>query len=289
MSARKRRLGRGLDALLGDAPASNQEETDAPGADRLSQLPVESLQRGQYQPRSHMDEEALSTLAQSIKARGVVQPIIARRLADGGHEIIAGERRWRAAQLAGLHSVPVIVREIPDDAALAIALIENIQRENLNPIEEANGLRRLLDEFGMTHEQVAESVGRSRSSVTNLLRLLSLNPAVKQMVEHGQLEMGHARALLALEGADQDKAAREVVARQFSARQAESLVRRIKDRPKRGARGRPPPDADVLRLQEQISDRLGAKVTITDKRGKGRLVIEYHSLDELDGILERIH
>ena len=288
MSTRKKRLGRGLDALLGDAPVLPQEAGDEAAGEQLAQLPIEALQRGQYQPRSHMDEEALAMLADSIKSRGVVQPIIARRLAGGGHEIIAGERRWRAAQLAGLHTVPVIVRDIPDDAALAIALIENIQRENLNPIEEATGLRRLLDEFGMTHEQVAEGVGRSRSSVTNLLRLLALNPAVKQLVEQGQLEMGHARALLALEGAQQDAAAREVVSRQLSARQTEALVRRMKAPPKRGAGRARPPDADLVRLQEQVSERLGAKVAILDKQGKGRLVIEYHSLDELDGILERI-
>ncbi len=282
-TAKKKRLGRGLDALLGDI-------TDAGGERReveLRDLPIDLLERGRYQPRTHMNKAALEELAQSIKAQGVLQPVVVRPLTADSYEIIAGERRWRAAQLAGLDSVPVVIRRIPDDAALAIALIENIQRENLNPVEEANGLQRLLDEFGLTHQQVADTIGRSRTAVTNLLRLLTLNPLSKKLLEQEKLEMGHARALLALSGTDQDKAAKEVAAKGLSVRQTEALVRRWQQRrhPRKPTAYKP--SADISRLQQQLSDRLAAKVSIKDRGGKGQVVIQYHSLDQLDGILDR--
>jgi ParB family chromosome partitioning protein len=281
MSAKKKRLGRGLDALL----ASTDPTAVSGVQDELRNVPIDLLKRGRYQPRTRMDEAALQELAQSIRSRGIVQPVLARATVDGGYEIIAGERRWRAAQLAGLQTVPVVVREVPDEAAMAISLIENIQRENLNPIEEAMGLRRLLDEFGLTHEQVAESIGRSRSAVTNLLRLLGLNSKVRRLLEEKKLEMGHARALLALSGRAQDTAAAEVASKGLSVRQTEALVKR---RP--GTRGKSTIrlDPDVRRLQEKLSDKLGTQVTISDRGGKGKLTIEYHSLDELQGILKRI-
>lgn len=286
MSTRKKRLGRGLDALLSDPAAAGSADRDG----TLSNLPIESLQRGQYQPRTRMDKDALEELAQSIKARGIVQPIVARELDGGGYEIIAGERRWRAAQLAGLETVPVVLRSIPDEAALAISLIENIQRENLNPIEEAAGLRRLLDEFGLTHDKVAQGVGRSRSAVSNILRLLSLNKAAKDLLEDGRLEMGHARALLSLEGEEQDTAARTVAARRLSVRQTEALVKQVQNKKKSTGRTKKKSgiDPDVQRLQDELSDRLGTNVSIKHSKGRGQVVIDYHSLEELDGLLTRI-
>ena len=279
---RRKRLGRGLDALLGGAAVAPEEEQ------RLRQVPVDLLKRGQYQPRTRMDKTALEELAQSISARGVVQPIVARPLSDGGYEIIAGERRWRAAQLAGLSDVPVVVRDIPDEAAMAIALIENIQRENLNPIEEATGIKRLLDEFGLTHEQAASGVGRSRSAVTNLLRLLTLGVRARELLENGGLEMGHARALLTLPREEQEAVAVEIAAKRWSVRQAEERVRRIQKAEKSGKAGPRPVPADIRDLQERLSEKLGAKVTVQDNKGAGKVVIEYHSLSQLDGILDRI-
>jgi ParB family transcriptional regulator, chromosome partitioning protein len=284
MSTKKPRLGRGLDALLGGALGS----AAADAREELRQLPVDLLQRGKYQPRSHMNAEALQELADSIKAQGVVQPIVVRQLPGGSYEIVAGERRWRAAQMAGLDSIPAVVRSIPDEAAIAIALIENIQREDLNPVEEAVALQRLIDEFGMTHQQSAESVGRSRAAVTNLLRLLTLNDDVRQMLEQGKMDMGHARALLALTGNAQSQAARQVVERGLSVRETENLVRRQLERPAPPKR-RGGVDPDVRALQDKLSDRLGAKVHIAHTpKGKGRLTIDYNSLDELEGILSRI-
>jgi ParB family chromosome partitioning protein len=285
MTSKKPRLGRGLDALLGSAL---ETVTAAPGKDELKQLPVDLLQRGKYQPRTHMGEEALQELADSIKVQGVVQPIVVRPIGGGRYEIVAGERRWRAAQRAGLHTIPAVVRDIPDEAAIAIALIENIQRENLNPVEEAMALQRLIDEFGMTHQQTAESVGRSRAAVTNLLRLLTLNADVREMLEQGKMDMGHARALLALAGTAQSQAARQVVDKGLSVRETEQLVRRLTERPHqpKAPRGR---DPDVRALEEKLSDRLGARVHVQHgAAGKGKLVIEYNSMDELDGILARI-
>ena len=283
MNTKKPRLGRGLESLLGSALAP-----PPPGGDALRQLPIDLLQRGKYQPRTHMNEEALDELAASIKAQGVVQPIVVREMGGGRYEIIAGERRWRAAQRAGLHQIPAVVRNIPDEAAIAVALIENIQRENLNPVEEANALQRLIDEFGMTHQQTADAVGRSRATVTNLLRLLSLRPDVRALLDEGKLDMGHARALLALDGAEQSAAARTVVQKGLSVREAEQLVRQALARPAPKGAGRRA-DPDVRRLQETLSEKLGARVHIQQSgSGKGKLVIDYNSHDELEGILARI-
>ena len=283
MMTKKPRLGRGLDALLGNTYDPGNIEKD-----ELKQLPLDVLQRGKYQPRTHMNKEALDELAASIKAQGVVQPIVARLLPSGSYEIIAGERRWRAAQLAGLETIPAVVRRVPDEAAIAIALIENIQRENLNPVEEALALQRLIDEFGMTHQRVAEAVGRSRAAVTNLLRLLTLNEDVRKMLEEGRMDMGHARALLALTGGAQTQAAQQVIERGLSVRDTETLVNRLLERPTVRKTTRTV-DPDVRELQQQLSEKLGAKVHIAHGRnGKGSLTIDYNSLDELEGILGRI-
>ena len=279
---KKKRLGRGLDALLGETVVAPDRQ------DKLRQIPIDMLKRGQYQPRTHMDMEALEELSQSITARGVVQPIVVRPLSDGDYEIIAGERRWRAAQLAGLDTVPVLVRDIPDEAALVIALVENIQREDLNPIEQATGLKRLLDEFGLTHEQAAAGIGRSRSAVTNLLRLLTLSSKAKALLESGQLEMGHARALLTLPNRKQDALAQEIAKKRLSVRQTEALVRRVQSGTEPAKRKTSRVSADVRDLQDRLSEKLGAKVSVKDKKGKGKVIIEYHSLEQLDGILARI-
>ncbi len=276
----KKKLGRGLDALL-RTPLDDADE-----AASLRELPVEQLQRGRYQPREDMDPQRLEELAASIRAQGVVQPIVVRPIGPDRYEIIAGERRWRAAQLAGLHEIPAVVREVPDEAAVAMSLIENIQREELSPMEAANALQRLIDEFQMTHQQVADAIGRSRTAVTNLLRLQGLHPEVKRMLNHGDLEMGHARALLALPHERQPEAARRVVTRGLSVRQTEQMVKQLLAPPKEKAA---PLDPDVRRLQERLSERLGAPVRIvTQGKNKGRLEIRYSSLEELDGILERI-
>jgi len=272
-------LGRGLDALLSEG------ETQA--GEQLLTLPVDSLVPGRYQPRTRMDENALAELAESIRVQGLMQPILVRAVPGGYYEIIAGERRWRACKLAGLSEVTVLAREVGDDVALKMALIENIQREDLNPLEEAQGLQRLIDEFGMTHQGVAESVGRSRAAVSNLLRLLNLAQPVQTMLMDGRLDMGHARALLALPHAGQVDAAHEVAKRGFSVRETERLVARMLNEA-----DRPPPrrDRDVERLEESLAERLGARVRISaSKNGKGRLSIEFASLEQLDELLERIH
>lgn len=286
-TAKKRGLGRGLNelglnALLDDLSATGGQPVA--GGTQLRTFSVDVLQPGKYQPRKEIDTEALEGLAESIRSQGIIQPLIVRSVGKGRYEIIAGERRWRAAQLAELHEVPAVVREISDNAAVAMSLIENIQRENLNVIEEANALRRLLDEFGLTHQEVAHSVGKSRATVTNLLRLLTLRPDVKTMLERGDLEMGHARALLAIEGSPQSFAAKTVVAKGLSVRETERLVQRMQA-PQRKKRARSV-DPDIVRLQSRISDRLGAAVAIAHSpKGKGRVTISYNSLDELDGIL----
>lgn len=286
MTIRRRALGRGLDALLGDiaTPAAG-----VPGGDIVRQLPVDQIQRGRFQPRLEMRAEALQELADSIRTQGLVQPIIVRPLSEPGrYEIIAGERRWRAAQMAGLHEIPVVVRDVPDRTALCLALIENIQREDLNPIEEARALKRLLDEFDMTHEAVAEAVGRSRPAVTNLLRLLELQPEVRRMVEQGELEMGHARALLVLPPAKQQVAAQRIARDGLSVRATERLVRALL-KPSRASAKKRSLDPNVARLQDALAEKLGAKVEIRHgPGGKGSIVIRYHSLEELDGILEHI-
>ena len=292
MATKKRGLGRGLDALLGSG-ATAERDNGAGGAaeGELRHLPVDVIRRGKYQPRTNMHAESLEELADSIRAQGVVQPIVVRPIAADQYEIIAGERRWRAAQLAGLHEVPAVIRKVPDQAAMAMALIENIQREDLNPMEEALALQRLISEFELTHQMVAEAVGRSRAAVTNLLRLFDLNEDVKAMVEKGLLEMGHARALLGLRGGLQSEAAREVTVKGLSVRETEQLVRRLQE----GGGRRPPPagraaeDPDIRRLQEELAERLGANVKFQHRAsGKGRLVIQYGSLEELEGILAHI-
>jgi len=271
-------LGRGLDALLGEGETADGE--------RLLTLPVESLVPGKYQPRTRMNAEALAELADSIKSQGLMQPILARAIPGGRYEIIAGERRWRASQLAGLSAVSVLVRDVPDEAALKMALIENIQRENLNPLEEAQGIHRLIQEFSMTHQTAADSVGRSRVAVTNLLRLLNLAKPVQSLLMNGDLDMGHARALLALTHAKQLDSAHEVVKRGLSVREAERLVARVLKPQEKKAVSQ---DRDVARLEEDLSEKLGAGVHITSNRkGAGRLSIEFGSLDQLDDLLRRI-
>lgn len=280
MAKPSRGLGRGLDALLSG-------NSDVKSDDTLRELKVEQLKPGKYQPRSHMDEAALNELAASIKAQGVIQPILTRELADGSFEIIAGERRWRAAQLAGLAFVPVLVRKVEDNAALAMALIENIQRENLNPLEEAVGIQRLIDEFLMSHQTAADAVGRSRSATTNLLRLLKLPQIIQDMVMSGQLDMGHARALLALEGAQQISAANKIVAEKLSVREAEKLVNNILN--PQTVHVKDKPDRDILNLQEALSQRIGTSVFIKiGSKGAGKLVIDYSSNEHLEELISRL-
>ena len=272
-------LGRGLDALLGSDDSARRDAT--------ASLPVGSIRPGKYQPRTRMDQQALAELAASIRAQGLMQPLLVRPVGGGSYELIAGERRWRAAQLAGLTEVPVLVRDVPDNAALAMALIENIQREDLNPIEEAGGLQRLIDEFRMTHEQAADAVGRSRSATTNLLRLLKLAKPVQAMLMQGSLGMGHARALLGLDGARQVEAANRIVARGLSARESEALAARLA----RGAvsRRKPKTDRDLARLEEEISQRLGTTVQIRPgRKGSGRIVVQYSGLEHLDRLLKKL-
>ncbi len=295
VTGKKRGLGgnRGLDALLGTVRKVQQEATQttvskAP-VNELRQLPVEWLERGRYQPRREMDPEALQELADSISAQGMLQPIVARAQGEQRFEIIAGERRWRAAQLAKLDTVPVWVREISDEAAIALALIENIQREDLNPLEEALAMQRFADEFDLTHQQVADAVGKSRAAVSNLMRLLALQDEAKRLLENGDIDMGHARALLALPANQQGSAARQVVARGLSVRQTESLVRQLLAEKSADQKKTDQLDPNVRQLQTNLSERLGAAVQIDcNARGKGRIVIAYNSLDELDGILEHI-
>ena len=292
----KKRLGRGLDALLTKPMvAVSRPNTAAPGEDGLKHLPVEHLQRGQYQPRIDMRQDSLEELADSIRAQGVVQPIVARPIskADGiqRYEIIAGERRWRAAQMAGLAEIPAVIRDVPDEAAIAMALIENIQRENLNPLEEARALDRLISEFDLTHAEAAKAVGRSRASVSNLLRLQDLSEKVKPLLEDRQIEMGHARALLGLSNAVQQlDAARQVIKKGLSVRETERLVKKLLDNgSSRPAKKTPAQNADIRRLEIEVSEKLGARVSVDHtSKGAGKLVISYNSLDELDGILKHI-
>lgn len=290
MAAKKRGLGeRGLGALLqGSRVNLNQETTNRDG--EMRDIPVDLIQRGRYQPRRDMDPAALQELADSIRQQGVMQPVVVRPIAEGRYELIAGERRWRATQIAELDRIPAIIREVPDEAAIAMALIENIQRENLNPIEEAFALQRLQEEFGLTQAQVAEAVGKSRTTITNLLRLIGLTEDVRTMLEHGDLEMGHGRAMLTLPPEQQMQVARQVVAKSLSVRQTEALVRRVQqEKPAEEAETRQALDPNIRALQDDLSDRLGARVSIAHgKRGKGKVVIEYTSLDELDGILGHI-
>jgi len=291
----KKRLGRGLDALLSKPAAeATPSATVSDGEEILREIPVELLQRGQYQPRVDMRQDSLENLAASIKAQGVVQPIVARPIAGPGseqrYEIVAGERRWRAAQMAGLSDIPAVVREIPDEAAIAMALIENIQREDLNPLEEARALDRLIREFDLTHAEAAEAVGRSRASVSNLLRLQDLSDKVKPLLEDRQLEMGHARALLSISNPTQQfDAARQVVKKGLSVRETERFVKRVLEGAKpKSVKKAPSQNADIRRLEIEVSEKLGAKVAVQHTtKGAGKLVISYNSLDELDGILNK--
>ena len=287
--AKRKSLGRGLEALLSSTGSQPGLQPTTEG--ELKELPLDLLQRGRYQPRLDMREEALAELAESIRAQGVVQPIVVRAVRSGQYEIIAGERRWRAAQMAGLDTIPAVVRDIPDIAAVAVALIENIQREDLNPLEEARALKRLIDEFQVTHGEAAEAVGRSRVAVSNLLRLLELPQEIKELVERRELGMGHARALLALATpAEQVGLARRVVRQGLSVRDTEKLVQAQATRSpsRRGSKAPATRDANVQRLERNLGDRLGAPVSIQHGKRGGKVVIKYASLDELDGILDHI-
>jgi ParB family chromosome partitioning protein len=290
MSVKKRGLGRGLDALLTTKPVSDQQNganLSSAQQSELQKLPIEWLKPGKYQPRKDMSQDALDDLASSIRSQGVIQPIVVRQIGEQSYEIIAGERRWRASQLAQLDVIPCIIKDVPDEAAVAIALIENIQREDLNAMEEAIALQRLLSEFELTHQQVADAVGKSRASVTNLLRLNQLNDDVKLLLEHGDIEMGHARALLALDALQQSDAARIVAAKQMTVRDTENLVRRLLEpTPEAAPKVK---DPDVSSLEQRLSERFAAPVEINyNKKGKGNLVISYSSLDELEGILNKL-
>lgn len=299
MVGKQRKLGRGLDALLGAAARPTQVaideddrgaiqagDTSLPSGEHLRRIPLEYLQRGKYQPRRDFDQAALEELAESIRAQGVMQPIVVRPIDEKRFEIIAGERRWRASQIAGVDKIPAVVREVSDEAAIAMALIENIQRENLNAIEEATALKRLQSEFELSQQQVAQAVGKSRPVIANLLRLLSLELDVQTMIEHGQLDTGHGKVLLALEGAEQLRAAKQVVNGRLSVRQTEALVKGVLADPNQNATKI---DPDIKRLEQDLSARLGASVAINHSgSGKGKLVVTYTNLDELDGILSRI-
>jgi ParB family chromosome partitioning protein len=284
--AKLKGLGRGLDALLG----GNEPDTARPAVTQSNaqrELAVDQLQPGKYQPRSHIDQEALKELAESVKTQGVIQPILVRPCADGKFEIIAGERRWRAARMAGLQAVPVVVRDIPDNQALAVALIENIQREDLNPLEQAAGIQRLTNEFGLTHQAAAEALGRSRTAVTNLLRLLELAPPVRDLLAAGKLDMGHGRALLVLPALRQVELANEIAAKGLSVREVERRVGNLLARPK--PRIPRTVDRDVARLQEDLSQKLGTRVQIKQRsKGRGLLIVEYANLDQLDALLEKL-
>ena len=288
MSNNKRGLGRGLSELGLDELLSNIRQApvvQSNDQEQLRRLSLDIIQPGRYQPRKHFDDTSLQELADSIRAQGIIQPIIVRRLHSGRYEIIAGERRWRASKLAGLTEIPALIKEIPDEVAMALALIENIQRENLNAIEEAHGIQRLMMEFGLSHQQLAEAVGRSRSAITNLLRLLTLETEVKIMVERGELEMGHARALLSLSAHEQVELAQKIITKKLSVREAERLSQQTKP----SFKEKPSLDPNIHNMQVQLSEKLGAAVTIEHQaNGRGKLIISYHTLDELDGILEHV-
>ncbi|MGB1912173.1 MAG: ParB/RepB/Spo0J family partition protein [Porticoccaceae bacterium] len=293
MATKRQSLGKGLDALLGIAEDISTDQGFVAGGvksedGKLQQLPVELLQRGKYQPRRDFNADSLQELADSIASQGLIQPIVVRALDQGNYEIIAGERRWRAAQLAGIDEVPAIVREISDQATIAMALIENIQREDLNPVEESQALIRLQDEFNLTQQQVADAVGKSRSAVTNLMRLASLQPLVQQQLERGDIELGHAKCLLALEGDMQIQAARTVASEGLTVRQTEVLIKKLQS-PAAENKTKTSANQDILNLQQQLSEKLGAVVKIQHGvKGSGKLTIGYNSVDELDGILNHI-
>ncbi|AHL77584.1 chromosome partitioning protein ParB [Stutzerimonas stutzeri] len=289
MATKKRGLGRGLDALLGGANMTAMQESAVQLDEReLQQLPLDIIQRGKYQPRRDIDPVTLDELAHSIRTQGVMQPIVVRSVGAGRYEIIAGERRWRASQQAGLEKIPALVRDVSDEAAIAMALIENIQREDLNPIEEAVALQRLQQEFQLTQQQVADAVGKSRVTISNLLRLIALPEEIKTLLSHGDLEMGHARALLGLPAERQVDGARHVVARGLTVRQTEALVRQWVNSTE-STKAEPKSDPDIVRLEQRLAERLGSPVQIKHgEKGKGQLVIRYNSLDELQGVLAHI-
>jgi len=280
-------LGRGLDMLLSSAA---KDSTATQRDSELRKLPVDKIIKGEYQPRLSIDPDALQELAESIKAQGLVQPVVVRKLESGEYELIAGERRWRASQIAGLHTIPAIVRDIPDQAAAAMSLIENIQREDLNPLEEAIAMSRLIADFGLTHQQTAESVGRSRAAVSNLLRLLDLEDSTKELLDAGKIDMGHARALLALTGKLQEDTAKQVALKQLSVRETEKLVKRLTDKDTKKDKSKAvKKNLEVQKLEDSLAQTLGARVNIQyNTKGKGKLVVEYNNLDELDGILAHI-
>lgn len=285
MAVKKRGLGRGLNALLGDAvpiePVKNKNQD-------LQTLPIEFLQRGKFQPRKDMKPEALRELSDSIRSQGIIQPIVVRAIADDKYEIVAGERRWRAAQLAALQEVPVVIRDINDRTAMAVALIENIQREDLNVLEESEALKRLIEEFEMTHQQVADAIGKSRATISNLLRLLDLHGDVKNLLSKGLIEMGHARALLSLDVNKQIEIAYKIVEQGLTVRAVEKIIKELGGEKKKTAKKSQ--DSDTLRLQEELTEKTGSKVTISHQNnGKGKLVFSYTSLEELDGIIQRIN
>lgn len=294
MTLKKRGLGKGLDALLSTSQAASKRAEPVAAAedhnvknDDLIMLDIDRLQPGKYQPRKDMAPEALEELAESIRAQGVIQPIVVRKVSPESYEIIAGERRWRASQLAGLAQIPCIVKQVPDEAAVAIALIENIQREDLNAMEEAIALNRLIEEFELTHQQIADAVGKSRATVSNLLRLNGLNEPVKRMLEYGDIDMGHGRALLAISGDEQTNLARLVVSKELTVRETERLVNKTLNQTE--IVEKPAKDHDVVRLETQLIERLGAKVSLThNKKGKGKMVINYQNLAELEGIISKI-
>lgn len=289
MTKKQRGLGKGLGALISQSQVDNVDLKAAADRGEMRHLPIELIQQGQYQPRKDMHQDALEDLAASIKVQGVMQPIVVRPIAGNKYEIIAGERRWRATQLAGLHDIPALIRHVSDEDTIAMALIENIQRENLNPIEEAVGLQRLQVEFDLTQQEVADAVGKNRATVANLMRLVSLTPEVKTMLEHGDLEMGHARALLGVTEAQQESAARLVVQKGMTVRQTEALVRRLQEPNKPESKKDTKEDPNMRHLLESLGEKLGTPVSIQhNARGKGKLVISYNSLDELDGILRHI-
>ena len=289
MSAKKSPLGRNLSSMLSKSAlqhAVENAESGPPSRDSLSDLPLDLITPGPYQPRSIFDAERLEELAESIRHQGVIQPVVVRATGDNEYQLIAGERRWRAAQMAGIEKIPAIIRDVPDEIAIAMALVENIQRENLNPIEEATALKRLVLEFQMTHQEAGDAVGRSRSAVSNLLRLLELSEEVRELVDARHLEMGHARALLSLDASMQAKAAREVVKKDLSVRETERMVKRLKNPPQRKPATM---DPDIQRLQDSLSEKLCAQVRLQhNAKGKGKLVIAYNSADELEGILEQM-
>jgi ParB family chromosome partitioning protein len=301
MATKRKGLGRGLDALLANSSSSgslgikpsSDEEGEAQvesSREELKHVAVEFIQRGKYQPRRDMHQEALEELAESIKAQGVMQPIVIRPISSDKYEIIAGERRWRATQLAGLDTIPAVIRDVSDEAAIAMSLIENIQREDLNPIEEAVALKRLQDEFELTHQQVADAVGKSRTSVTNLLRLIALDSEVKKLLENGDIEMGHARSVLSLEPLQQREIAQQVVAKGLSVRNTEALVRRLLEDRNKTSLKTTAISADIQKLEEDLGQQIGVPVIVQhNAKGKGRLVLKYDSLDELDGILKHMN